>query len=85
MWWFLDAHDFNETSSVAPSKNINVIKGGFNMQDEYTFRILLEFIKKRVEIITSQKEAMVKGKTGKNLINLIGEIMRCKTHMKLLK
>lgn len=61
------------------AKQISIVKGGFNVLDEFTFKILLEFIKKRVEIITSKKDALVKKKTGGNLINLCGGIMKVST------
>ncbi|CAI2384649.1 unnamed protein product [Moneuplotes crassus] len=60
-------------------KSISIIKGGFNILDEFTFKILLEFVKKRIEIITSKKDAISRKKTGKNLINLLGGIMKIST------
>lgn len=67
------------SSTQGPAKGISIIKGGFNALDEFTFKILMEFVKKRVEIISSKKDAIINGKTGKNLINLLGEIMKMKT------
>ena len=61
------------------ANNISIIKGGFNIHDEFTFKILMEFVKKRVEIITSKKDALIRRNTGRNLINLIGDIMKVST------
>ncbi|CAI2384736.1 unnamed protein product [Moneuplotes crassus] len=69
---------------AATVKSISITKGGFNILDEFTFKILLEFVKKRIEIITSKKDAMIRKQTGKNLINLLGDIMRKSTLTRLI-
>jgi hypothetical protein len=74
-----NTHMDEGSSFQGTGKGINVIKGGFNVLDDFVFKILLEFVKKRIEIITSKKDALAKGKTGKNLINLLGEIIKMKT------
>jgi hypothetical protein len=74
-----NTHIDEGSSFQGTGKGINVIKGGFNVLDDFTFKILLEFVMKRIEIITSKKDAIAKGKTGKNLINLLGEIIKQKT------
>jgi hypothetical protein len=76
--------DYDMSSNISPFKGINIIKSGFTSQDEYTFKILLEFLKKKTEIITSKKETLIKKKTGKNLENLIRKVMKVKDHMKYL-
>lgn len=76
--------DYEGSSTISPFKGINIIKSGFNSQDEYSFKILLEFLKKKTEIITSRKEAIVKKRSGRNLENLIRKVLRVEDHMKYL-
>jgi len=74
-----DQSNIEGSVNMGGAKSISITKVGFNLLDEFTFKILLEFIKKRIEIITSKKDAILKRKTGKNLINLIGEVMKVST------
>ena len=55
-------NDHEGSSNISPFRGINIIKSGFTSQDEYTFKILLELLKKKTEIISNFQER--EGDTG---------------------
>lgn len=64
--------------------SLNVKKDGFNIHDEFIFKILLEFVKTRISIITSKKEVYNKKKDANSIYHIISSILKAKTHTKLL-
>ena len=56
----IDSEKGDVLSSQTATKVSHATRIGFNILDEYLFKIYLEFIKKRVEVIYSAKEAQQK-------------------------
>lgn len=63
---------------------VSISKSGFNIQDEFIFKILLEFINTRLSIISHKRESLMKLKEAQSVNSLISSILKTKTHTKLI-
>lgn len=74
----------DDHSSQTPAKIGHLIRGGFNSHDECLFKILLEFLKKKFEIISS-KGKLIKENKSESLVELVIGILKMRTHISLIK
>ena len=58
-------------SSYVPTKVGYSIKSGFKILDEYLFKIFLEFVKKRIEVINSTKIVMMRTNRAESIIDFV--------------